>query len=324
MAETGNRFTQNVRYLKKGDILFEENSDGRELYIIQQGKVGVYKNSPHGRIELATIEKNGVVGEMSLLDDQPRSATVIAGEDSSVVVINKAIFNQTLQQIPSWLSSIIKIVISRLRETNSRIGESMLQHKEHGFVSLLLLLSKVIQSDKNGALTLDYKYLLTESNHVSRLSAKEVNFSLSQLENRKIIRIEEPQGKGKMIVIDDPQVLKLYCEYLELKRDNRNFLEADISQESVALFSNIAYLAQKSGIETENGTTLSKAVLINDLRDEGLEKIEAHEKNLQELDKIGLIETLPDDQDSIILFKKENLIRIKKINEWLPQFKLEM
>ncbi|MDD5675368.1 MAG: cyclic nucleotide-binding domain-containing protein, partial [Chitinivibrionales bacterium] len=79
--KTGQRPVQlDIRAYKPGDVLFEEGSKGRELFSIQEGKVGVYKESPDGPIELAKIEKGGIIGEMSLLDNMPRSATVKALE----------------------------------------------------------------------------------------------------------------------------------------------------------------------------------------------------------------------------------------------------
>lgn len=321
--KTGKRPTpQQIRLFKAGEILFEEGSVGKELYILQDGKVGVYKDTAEGRIELAVIEKGSMIGEMSLLDDLPRSATVKAIEDTRVLVINQAVFQTVFQTIPVWLQSIIKIVVSRLRDANKRVDQSALRDKLRGIVSLILLLLPSNKSEINNHLALDYNLVLVEGFYVSRLRKKEIQKILEELVKRKIIQID-PQGNGGsgLIIIKDLEVLRLYDEYLLLKSQKQTFKECAISDQAIAFLSNIAYIAQKSGQETDDGTTLMKSALVEDLSEGSLDQLDA---NLLDLRRKNLISIYPSDSDSAIVFSKETLSRIKKIKEWLPSFEAEV
>ncbi|NLE01786.1 MAG: cyclic nucleotide-binding domain-containing protein [Fibrobacter sp.] len=321
--KTGMRPQQQIRHYKAGEVIFEEGSTGRELIIIQEGNVGVYKDTPEGKVELATVEKGGIIGEMALLDNLPRSATVKALQNTSTLVINQLAFHTVMNSVPVWLQSIIKIIVSRLRDANKRVDQSALRDKAHGLVSLILLLLPVHSKDINSSPALSLNLLISEGFFISRLRKKEILKIIEQLQAKTLIRtVVSPQDQSdKMIIIDDPEVLRLYEEYLVLKVQKKTFKEASISDDAVALLSNIAYVAQKSGVESDEGTMLMKTALIEDLSDKNPEKLD---KKLLDLRRKNLINILPSADDSSIIFRKELLIRIKKIREWLPKFEMEV
>ena len=266
--KTGKRPQQlKTRTLKEGETLFEEGSRGREMFIIQEGKVGVYKDTPEKSIELAAIEKNGIIGEMSLLDNQPRSATIRAIDKSTVVVIDEKVFQATLQKSPVWLTSIIKIVVSRLRDANKRVDQTVLRDHERGLTSLMLVLLPENKYEFSSQLALSYDLIIVEAYYVCRLKRKEIEKLLAGIAKREILEIAEDTEQKKHICFKDLEVVRLFFEYLTLKSQQKNFREISIPQEVVGVLSNIAYIAQKSGTETAEGTKLSKSDFIEDMAD---------------------------------------------------------
>ncbi len=320
--KTGKRPQQLVtRTLKEGDVLFEEGSRGRELFIIQEGKVGVYKDTPEGSIELATIEKNGIIGEMSLLDNQPRSATIRAIDPTAAIVISESVFQATLQKAPVWLTSIVKIVVSRLRDANKRMDQTVLRDRERGIVSLMLVLLPEFKYEFSSQLALGYDMVVVEAYYVCRLKKKEIEKLIARLEKREIIEVAEGTDHKKHICLKDLEVFRLFYEYLTLKSQQKKFREISIPQETVGILSNIAYVAQKSGKETAEGTTLLKSAFLEDMSDKNPDKIE---KMLLDLRRRNLINIMPMGSDSQLIFKQETLSRIKKIKEWLPRFEMDV
>lgn len=320
--KTGKRPQQLVtKVLKEGDVLFDEGSRGRELFIIQEGRLGVYKRSSEGEIELATVEKNGVIGEMSLLDKEPRSATIRAIENTTCIVINEAVFNTTLSKAPVWLNSIVKIIVSRLRDANRRVDQTVLRDRERGLVSIMLLLLPENKYEFSSRVALSYDLIIVEAYYVSRLKKKEIQKLLAGLEKRGIIETEEDSDHKKHVCIKDLEVFRLFDEFLDLKSQQKTFRERSIPEESIGILSNIAYVAQKSGTEHLEGTRLMKAALLNDLADKNPDRIE---KNLLDLRRRNLINTLPEENDTLIIFRPEVLSRIKKIKEWLPRFEMDV
>jgi CRP-like cAMP-binding protein len=311
----------NTRTLKAGEVLFEEGAEGRELYIIQEGKLGVYKKTSEGETELAVLDKNTMVGEMSLLDNLPRSATVRAVGDATVLVINEGVFQAGLKKAPVWLTSIIKIVVSRLRDANKRVDQTVLRDKERGLVSLLLLLLPGNKYEHEAKVALSYELVLVEAYYVCRLKKRDIEKHLGHLAKRGIIEIAEDAEQKKHVCLNDLEVLKLFYEYLTLKGQQRSFRELSVPKESIAVLDNIAYVAQKSGKVTEEGTVLSRNALLADLSDKNPEHLERH---LMDLRRRNLINLLPAEGDMSITFAPATLSRIKKIKEWLPRFEAEI
>ncbi len=321
--KTGKRPQQlNKKQLKEGEVLFEEGTTGRELYIIQDGELGVYKDTSEGSIELAVIPKGGIIGEMSLLDHQPRSATIKAVSNTEVVVINEKVFQLTLEKAPLWLTSIVKIVVSRLRDANKRVDQSVLRDRERGVISLITLLIPQYKYEFASMSAIAYDQVVVEAYYVCRLKKMDSQKILAVLSKRGIIAIEEDTDKKKHVCFPDLEVVSLFFEFLTLKSQQKKFRELEIPQESVSLLSNIAYVAQKSGNETTDGMSLKQSILLGDMeeKDNGSNT----EKLLLDLRRRGLITINPIQGDFEIIFKPDLLSRVKKIKEWISRFEMEI
>ena len=319
--KTGKRpVQQQIRSFKAGETIFAEGSTGRELFIIHEGVVGIYKDTPDGRVELARVERGSLIGEMSLLDTLPRSATVVAIEEVKALVIGYAQFQSVMKTIPVWLQSIIRIVVSRLRDANKRVDQTVLRNKERGIIALMKMLFPVSSREAGGKKLLPYDVLLVEAFYVCRLRKKEIVQLIGILEKRSVISISEMDTK-RFISIDDAEVLDLYEEFLLLKSQKRNFKELTIPQEAITLLSNIVFIAQKKGVETDEGTSLRKTALMDENAGKKTDRIE---KYLLDLRRHNLINLFPNGSDTEIIFRKETLARIKKIKEWVPRFEREL
>jgi CRP-like cAMP-binding protein len=114
---------QRVKF-KKGDIIFSEDSEGDGMYIIESGRVRVFKTAGGGdkkEIELCTLGPKAMFGEMAMIDDNPRSASVQAVVPTSCTVITRKTFEEQLEHIPIWMVNMIRILVMRLRETNDKL-----------------------------------------------------------------------------------------------------------------------------------------------------------------------------------------------------------
>ena len=109
------------RQLKKGEVLIKEGEPGNDLYLLTQGCLKVYKDKKSTQYEVATIFPGQVVGEMSFLDNKPRSASVKATKDTTVAIIPRAYYQEFLQTLPDWLLQLQATILSRLREANKKI-----------------------------------------------------------------------------------------------------------------------------------------------------------------------------------------------------------
>jgi CRP/FNR family cyclic AMP-dependent transcriptional regulator len=110
------------RTFGKGHVVFQEGEAGDALYIILKGKVKVSLYDESGReYILDIIADEGFFGELSLIDDLPRSANVITMDNSELLVIHRQDFTRLLIENPSITINMLKTCSRRLRSADERI-----------------------------------------------------------------------------------------------------------------------------------------------------------------------------------------------------------
>ena len=109
----------------QGSTLFLEGMPGEVLYIVKHGKVDILKKSPQGEVLLSSLGEGEFLGEMSLIDDSPRSATARVAVPSELIVITRKCFQDMLKGDPHisavLLMHFLKVMGSRLRATDKRL-----------------------------------------------------------------------------------------------------------------------------------------------------------------------------------------------------------
>ena len=115
-----------LKKFSRGEAIIAEGTVGKSLYIVRSGRVEVFKNTPSGAVQLATLGPNEVFGEMSLIDDRfsHRTASVRATEDSEIIILDRNGFDSYLQQTSPGIFNLIKRLAKRLRETNDIISKA--------------------------------------------------------------------------------------------------------------------------------------------------------------------------------------------------------
>ncbi len=106
---------------KQGEVIIRQGSYETCAYIIESGRVEVSIVVNDKKTVFAVLGKKQIFGEMGLMDDRPRSATVTALEDTEVSVIDRKAFNEQLTRNPKILFPIIKALFERLRTANENI-----------------------------------------------------------------------------------------------------------------------------------------------------------------------------------------------------------
>lgn len=127
------------RTYRKEDVVFHEDESGDVFCLIREGRVKVTMTSPEGKeIILSVLGPGEFFGEMSLLDNQPRSATVIALDELEVWTIWRSDFLQMLSENFSITRKILAELSRRLRTASARI-ESLQTMDVNGRLARYLL-----------------------------------------------------------------------------------------------------------------------------------------------------------------------------------------
>ncbi len=114
--------TRSRKYPKNSVILFEDDP-GEAMFVVLSGQVKVVLIGEDGReVILATLAERDFFGEMSLIDDEPRSAHVIAMESSHLLVLRRDDFRRCLEETPHIALGLLRALTKRLRHADSKIG----------------------------------------------------------------------------------------------------------------------------------------------------------------------------------------------------------
>ena len=116
------------RYFKKGEIIFFEGEPGAGMYVIENGKIGIYKNfDDNSKEELAVLESGEFFGEMALLDESARSATAVALDNTSVLGLFRHDLFNLINRKPKLGNKILlklaQMLAERLRLSNDELQE---------------------------------------------------------------------------------------------------------------------------------------------------------------------------------------------------------
>jgi CRP/FNR family transcriptional regulator, cyclic AMP receptor protein len=110
-----------IREFGVNDVIFEEGSTGRELFVVLDGQVEIAKVSGASKTVIVTLGKGEFFGEMAVIDGSSRSATAIAASPNTRVMrINHARFVYLVSQQPAFALMIMDALSKRLRLSNDR------------------------------------------------------------------------------------------------------------------------------------------------------------------------------------------------------------
>ena len=130
--------TRERSYPRNSVILFEDDP-GDALYIVAKGQVKVVLIGEDGReVILSVLGEGSFFGEMAVIDEEPRSAHVIAMDDSSLLVLRREDFQARLRSSPEVSIALLREICRRLRRADEKIG-SLVLLDVNGRVAHLLL-----------------------------------------------------------------------------------------------------------------------------------------------------------------------------------------
>ena len=114
-------FTSERMAFKDGDVLFRQGEQGDSAYVIIGGEADVIVDTPKGPLTVAKLKRNDIVGEIAILCDVPRTATVKAASKLEAMVIAKDLFFRLVMEFPQMAVEIMSELARRLDATNRKL-----------------------------------------------------------------------------------------------------------------------------------------------------------------------------------------------------------
>jgi CRP-like cAMP-binding protein len=210
MAGEDQLFQRFGREFTKGTVLFKEGEPGKEMYVVQSGKVNITKTVRDTDKILATLGPGEFFGEMSILNNKPRSAGASMAEDGKLLVIDPRTFEAMIRGNVEIAVRLIKKLSDRLQEADEQIENLLLRDPNSRVVHNLLQ-----QALKRGKPTPQGTLVavnLGELHSRMGLTAEEVTDAVQRTAKARIFAVV-PEG----VVIPDTGKMQKYLEFLEMK-----------------------------------------------------------------------------------------------------------
>lgn len=185
------------RRYKRGEVIVEQGKKSNFLAIVLTGRARVVTTDSRGReVILATMNPGDYIGEMSLIDNQPHSATVRAEVQTDVLILGRPEFARCLPENTSMAYAVMKGLVQRLRHADRKI-ESLALMDVYGRVARALL--EFAQPDKDGQLIIRDRVSRQDVAKMIGASREMVSRVMKDLEDRGFIEVAED---GSTIVKD--------------------------------------------------------------------------------------------------------------------------
>ncbi|MBV8165275.1 MAG: cyclic nucleotide-binding domain-containing protein [Alphaproteobacteria bacterium] len=102
-----------------GQLLFAKGEPAQQMFIVKSGELQIGE----GNIVFETVRAGGILGEMAMVDDSPRSASVRAVTECELIPVDKRRFLTMLQQTPFFAVRVMRVLTRRLRAMNERMTQ---------------------------------------------------------------------------------------------------------------------------------------------------------------------------------------------------------
>lgn len=110
------------QYFAAGTVVFEEGDPAKFAYLVQTGRVEISRKIGQHIIVLDHVTSGGIFGEMALLDEAARSASAVALEDTTCVLIRDHEMQERMERSDPFIRGLVRILIRNIRQTNRRLG----------------------------------------------------------------------------------------------------------------------------------------------------------------------------------------------------------
>lgn len=178
---------------KEGSIIFCEFEPGEEMYIVKEGKVRISKIQNQKEKIIDVIGPGEMFGEMALIDNEKRTATIIAETDVTLIRVDRNNFEMLAKTNPQWAIKLLKIFSKRIYDARRKLRILSIKDPDTRVLETLIMLAEPLVKDDIKSVTLNLT--AEEIAHWAGISQKECEDILSRYVKMAKIIIDKDQIK---------------------------------------------------------------------------------------------------------------------------------
>lgn len=194
----------------KGTVLFREGEPGREMYVLQSGRIAISKRVRDLEKTLAVLGPGEFFGEMAIIANKPRNATATVAEDAKLLVIDSKTFEAMIRGNAEIAVRMIKKLAERLSEADAQIENLLMSDPASRVVHYLIQMVQTRGRPVEGGLEIDVP--LRELPRTLGVGDPAIRSMLDRL-----VRAGLMERHGDRLTVYEPGRLNEFLQFLEMK-----------------------------------------------------------------------------------------------------------
>jgi len=195
---------------KRGAVLFREGEPGKEMYVLQSGRVAISKKARDVEKVLAVLGPGEFFGEMAIISNKPRNASATVEEDARLLVIDPKTFEMMIRGNAEIAVRMIKKLADRLSDADAQIENLLLADPNSRIVQHILHLCQT--RGKAGEEGIEIEFPVKDLPRELAVGEPAIRFMIYRLERSGLIEIN-----GDRITVHDTARLFDFLRFLEMK-----------------------------------------------------------------------------------------------------------
>ncbi|MGV3625433.1 MAG: Crp/Fnr family transcriptional regulator [Archangium sp.] len=196
--------------IPKGTVLFREGEPGKEMYVIQSGKVAISKKVRDVEKILAVLGPGEFFGEMAIISNKPRNASATIEEEARLLVIDPRTFEAMIRGNAEIAVRMIKKLADRLSDADAQIETLLLSDPNSRIVHHMLQLCQ--SRGRQGEEGIEIEFPVRDLPRELAVGEPAIRFMLHRLERAGLIEVQ-----GDRLTVRDTARLFDFLRYLEMK-----------------------------------------------------------------------------------------------------------
>lgn len=176
---------------KEGSIIFCEFEPGEEMYIVKEGKVRISKIQNQKEKIIDVIGPGEMFGEMALIDNERRTATIVAETDVTLIRVDRDNFEMLAKTNPQWAIKLLKIFSRRIYDAKRKLRILSIKDPDKRVLETLIMLAEPLVKEDTKSVVL--KLTTEEIAHWAGISQKECEDMLSRYVKMAKVVVEKDQ-----------------------------------------------------------------------------------------------------------------------------------
>jgi len=211
MSAEATLFQKFGKDIPRGTVLFREGEPGKEMYVLQNGKVAISKKVRDVEKVLAVLGPGEFFGEMAIISNKPRNASATVEEDARLLVIDPKTFEAMIRGNAEIAVRMIKKLAERLSDADAQIENLLLSDPNSRVVHHLLQMCQTRGRQVDDAIEVDFP--VKDLPRELAVGEPAIRYLLFRLERSGLIEL----APGDRVTVRDTARLFDYLRFLEMK-----------------------------------------------------------------------------------------------------------